>query len=211
MRRILFLAICALIALGIQLTGCSEKLEAPVSPVIIHDSIPYPVVHDSLIYLPGDSIFDTTYITRDSIRIDTVIIDSTVYQYDTLIVELPNPIWKDCSHWELTSEKPVTMITLHNPAGTFMIGMERIRLTTELPDDVDLIFDFGSGQVFQKSVYGNKHFVDWSSPVTLPENALVTILLTKGTFTGGSAASVMCPKDYFEGFWVYGVKAPTTN
>lgn len=208
MKRLLFLTFCALVAFGIQLTGCSEKLEAPVSPVIIHDSIPYPVVHDSLIYLPGDSIFDTTIIGPDTV-IQIIVIDSTIH--DTVIVELPNLVWKDCAHWKLTSEKPVAMITLNNPAGTFMIGMERIRLTTDLPEGVDLIFDFGGGQAFQKSVHGDKHFVDWASPVTLPENAIVTILLTKGTFTGGAASEALCPKDYFEGFWVYGVKTPNTD
>ena len=80
MLRITFLLSCVCIAFGLACLGCTEKLDAPLAPQIQHDT--------TFVFVPGDTVFDTTIANTDTI-VDTIIIPPdtiTVIDHDTTFV-----------------------------------------------------------------------------------------------------------------------------
>lgn len=232
MKRLLLLFCIGLFSLLLSI-GCSEEFRTPVEPAVIYDT-----TFDTLL-LPQDTVFDTTFVGPDTVidtivippdtvvvydtitvvdtLMDTLLIVDSLYDttlivdtlIDTVLVPIDGVVFKNCRFWKLKDGQMSVQIQLENPAGEYLVGMERIRLTRDIPNALEIIVDFGNNQVFQKSVHGQKHFVDWSGPVWLPEDAMVTISLDEPWFAG-KITGEQC-REYFKGFWWWGIRPPQSD
>lgn len=100
MKRVTFLAICALLSIGITLlSSCSNPLETtddsnlnPPGPITIYDTLFYTdtiyvidTIHDS----DTTIVIDTIIVIDTTIAVDTIIVTDTITYIDTVIITEP--------------------------------------------------------------------------------------------------------------------------
>ena len=168
------------------------------------------IVTDTLVRVDTTTVIDTLVINDTTFIVDTAIVYDTVTVVDTVFQEIyivdtvytDNLLYKACRPWLIKVDDMSISVRLGNPnAGTYTLAAFRKRLTDALPNDLELKWDFGNGQIAYTSVHGDTSLVESFWNVTLPVNAKVIISFEKPSFAG----KVLSPTcwEYFKGNWFW--------
>jgi|GEM_PF-4287718 len=176
-----------------------------IDTVTQHDST---VVYDTTVIIDTNFVHDTTHVVDTTVVYEIVTVYDTTYVVDTVFqnvyivdtVYTDNLIYKTCRPWLIEYGNMSVTINLGNPhAGTFTLAAFRKRLTESLPEDLELRWDFGNGQIEYTSVHGEAELVESFWNVDLPYHATVTISFVLPQFAG-KVSGTMC-WEYFKGNW----------